>query len=86
MIQVSVRKNGKVTPKETLIGCEKVSLGRRFVSEEAKSRCDEGRRILAKEQYDFAISHTEAYFETGLKYNSRLSSNNPVNTLLAMGF
>lgn len=86
MIEISVRKNGKVVYKETLIGVEKVSLGRTYVSEGIKRETDMAKRVDIKNQYQFALSHTLAHFETGLKYNSRLSSNNPVNVLSAMGY
>lgn len=86
MIKVSVRKNGKLVVKESLLGCEKVSLGRNFVSDEVKRESDMAKRIDIKQQHQFALSHTLAHFELNFKHNSRLSSNNPVNVLSAMGY
>ena len=86
MIQISVRKNGKVIPKEILAGSEKVSIGRNFVSDEVKKESDMAKMVDIKHQYQFALSHTLAHFESSFKHNSRLSSNNPINVLSAMGY
>ena len=86
MVMVMVKKNGKVKLKETLIKQENFFLGSNYVAPEVKSEVDMAKRLCLKQQHDFAVSHTLAYFEPNFKHNSRLSSNNPVNVLSSMGY